>query len=42
MSKQKEGKKPSDKSSPAKTPKEKKAAKALKKREKNSPSKLAE
>ena len=42
MSKQKEGKKPSDKSTPAKTPKEKKAAKGLKKREKKSPSKLGE
>lgn len=35
MSKQKEGKKKNDKSAPAKTPKEKKAIKAMKKQSKN-------
>lgn len=34
MSKQKEGKKPSDKKAPSATPKEKKANKALKKQQK--------
>ena len=40
MSKQKEGKKQSDKTAAAKTPKEKKAEKALKKNEKNSLGKI--
>ncbi len=35
MSKQKEGKKPSDKTAPAKSAKEKKANKAMKKNQKN-------
>lgn len=40
MSKQKEGKKQSDKTVASKTPKEKKAEKALKKNEKNNSGKI--